>query len=122
MNKPTRSEQAEAILKGNARDLASKILARRATSAEDFVEAFNLERIDMIAEIEDHERLLSFGINVVGPRDGIYVIDDGDSYRVYLQERGETMQGVEGVDFSTAVDTLIDLCVLRNGIPWRPIG
>lgn len=119
---PTRSEQAEAILKGNGRELASRIIGRRATSAEDFSEAFNLERIDMIAEVESADRLLSFGINRVGPKDGIYVIDDDGVYRVYLQERGETLHGVGGVDFDGAVDALIDLCVLRNGIPWKPVG
>jgi hypothetical protein len=42
VDRPTRHEQATAILKLRGHRLASEILGRRATNAKDFAEAFNV--------------------------------------------------------------------------------
>ena len=123
MNRPPRSEQAIAVLKGQGRRMASTILGRRANTADDFAEAFNLERVDLLSEVRTPERLFQFARTVVGPRDGLYVIDDGDDgYRVYHQERGEILTGVGGADFDTAAETAVGILVTLNGIPWEPPG
>lgn len=122
MTRPTRQEQAQAILQRRAWRLASEVLGRRATNATDFAEAFNLERIDLIAEIPEPEVLMGLGANVAGPRDGLYVIDDGGAYRVYLQEKGVPINEVSGLDFDAARDAVIDRLILLNGIPFTPAG
>ncbi len=122
MDHPTRQEQAQAILSLQGHRLASRILGRRATTAADFEEAFNLERIDLLAEIPNTEVMLQLGRNIVGPRDGLYVLDDGGSFRVYVQERGETYQEVRGADFETARDAVIDRLLILGGLPYRPPG
>lgn len=122
MTRPTRQEQAQAILQRRAWQLASEVLGRRATSAADFDEAFTLERIDLISEIPHPGALLSLGRNVAGPRDGLYVIDDGESFRVYLQERGETYYEVAGATFEDAREAVIDRLIQLNGIPFTPEG
>jgi hypothetical protein len=122
MHRPTRQEQAHAILHLRGHALASQILGRRATSAADFEEAFNVERIDLVAEIPDPASLLRLGRNIVGPRDGLYVLDDGDGYRVYLQERGESYQEVAGADFERAREAAIDGLLVLGGLPFRPPG
>jgi hypothetical protein len=98
------------------------VLGRRATGAADFDEAFTLERIDLISEIPHPGALLSLGRNVAGPRDGLYVIDDGESFRVYLQERGETYYEVTGATFEEAREAVIDRLIQLNGIPFTPEG
>lgn len=122
MDRPTRQEQAQAILRLQGHRLASHILGRRATTAADFEEAFNLERIDLLAEISDPGAMLTLGRNIVGPRDGLYVLDDGDSFRVYIQERGETYQEVRGADFEAAREAVIDRLLILGGLPYRPPG
>lgn len=122
MDRPTRQEQAQAILRLRAWQLASQVLGRRATSAADFAEAFNLERIDLVAEIPTAEALLALGRNVVGPRDGLYVLDEEDGYRVYLQEKGESFDEVAGVDFEEAREAVIDRLLMLGGVPFAPPG
>jgi len=122
VDRPTRQEQARAILERQARRLASQSLGRRATSTADFEEAFNLEMMDLHAEIPDRAALLDLGRNIVGPRDGIYILDDGDTFRVYLQEKGETYQGYRGVDFETARSIVINLVIQLDGLPFTPPG
>ena len=118
MNRPTRQEQAQAILQRKARKMASNVLGRRATTAADFSDAFTLERVDIISEIADRETLLDLGLNRVGPRDGLYVLDDPDGYRVYVQERGIPMRERQGLSFDRARSAVIDELVLLNGIPF----
>ena len=118
MHRPTRQEQAHAILDRKARRLASRILGHRATTAADFDEAFTLERVDIISEIPDREALLALGLNRVGPRDGIYVLEDPDGFRVYAQERGIPVRERTGLSFDGARDAAIDELVLLNGIPF----
>ncbi|MEA2022961.1 MAG: hypothetical protein U9N79_01580 [Actinomycetota bacterium] len=118
MHRPTRQEQAQAILHRKARTLASQILGHRATTADDFGHAFTLERVDIISEIPDREALLALGLNRVGPRDGIYVLDDADGFRVYAQERGIPIRERTGLTFDEARDGVIDELVLLNGIPF----
>lgn len=98
--------------------MASQILGRRASSAADFTEAFTLERIDVVAEIGDEGALLALGRNTVGPRDGLYVIDDGGSFRIYIQERGIPFSEARGLDFDRARDAVIDRIITMNGIPF----
>ena len=119
---PTRQEQAEAILGLRAWQLASRTLGRRATNAADFAEAFNLERIDLVAAIPDAGTLLGLGRNRVGPADGLYVIDEGPStFRVYRQEGGESHdETVAG--FDEAREAAIDLLIQLGGIPYTPPG
>jgi hypothetical protein len=114
----TRQEQARAILERRARRLASSILGRRASTAADFREAFTLERIDLVTEINDHETLLAVGRNRVGPRDGLYVIEEGATYSVYIQERGVPVAGGRGLDFEEAREVAADLAIRMNGIPF----
>ncbi len=118
MNRPTRQEQAQAILQRKARRLASLILGHRATTAADFAEAFTLERVDIISEVPDREVLLALGLNRVGPRDGIYVLVDTDRFRVYAQERGIPVRERSDLSFDEARDAVIDELVLLNGIPF----
>lgn len=118
MNRPTRQEQAQAILQRKARRLASRILGHRATTAADFAEAFTLERVDIISEVPDREALLALGLNRVGPRDGIYVLEDADAFRVYSQERGIPVRERSDLSFDGARDAVIDELVLLNGIPF----
>jgi len=120
--RPTRQEQAQAILHLRARRLASRTLDRTATNTADFAEAFNLERIDLTSEIPDPAALLALGRNMTGPRDGLYVIDDGGSYRVYLQEKGQVYGEVAGAGFEQARDVAIDRLIQLQGLPYAPPG
>ena len=120
-SRPTRHDQAMAILEMRAHRLASEILGRRATNAADFAEAFNLERIDLISAISSPEDLLKLGRNIVGPRDGLYVLPADGTYRVYVQERGESGPEVRG-DFEVARDAAIDALIQLSGIPYEPAG
>lgn len=122
MTRPTRQEQAQAILHMRAWQLASQILGRRATNAADFAEAFNLERIDLIAELPNPDSILALGRNVVGPRDGLYVIDDGGRYRVYIQERGQSFYETTDAAFEEAREAVIDRLLQLGGIPYVPEG
>lgn len=98
--------------------MASAVLGRRATTAQDFAIAFNLEKVDIISEVPDRETLLALGLNRVGPRDGLYILEDGDSFRIYLQERGTPLREQSGLAFDEARDKVIDELVLLNGIPF----
>lgn len=123
MTQPTRQEQATAILDRKARQLASRILGRRANNQADFGEAFNLERIDLLAEIDDPDRLMGLGRNRVGPQNGLYVLlDDDGTYRCYLQERGESSEERRGMSFDEARGHVIDLVILMQGLPYTPPG
>lgn len=118
MERPTRQEQAQAILRLRARATASQILGRRASTSADFAEAFTVERIDIVSEIPDRTALMSLGRNVAGPNDGLYIIDDGEGFRVYVQENGIPKQRAAGLSFDRARDAVIERLVLLNGIPW----
>ena len=118
MSRPTRQEQAQALLQRKARKMASAVLGRRATTAADFADAFNLERVDIVSEISDRETLMALGLNRVGPRDGLYILEDREGMRVYLQERGTPMREASGLDFDEARDKVIDELVLLNGITF----
>jgi len=122
MDRPTRQEQAAAILGLKAQRMASQILGRRASGRYDFEEAFNLEWVDIITEIPDHEALLALGRNLVGPKDGLYILNDGGSYRVYLQEKGENLQQVTGASFDQARDAAIHRLIQLQGLPYTPPG
>lgn len=114
----TRQEQARAILERRARRLASSMLGRRATTGADFRQAFTLERIDLVAEISDHETLMAVGRNRVGPRDGLYVINEGATYNVYIQEHGVPVSGGRDLEFEEARELTADLAIKMNGIPF----
>jgi hypothetical protein len=118
MHRPTRQEQAQAILHRRARRLASEILGHRASTAADFARALTLERVDIISEISDEDTLLALGNNRVSPRDGLYVLDDGGTFRVYVQERGMPTRERSGLTFDAARDAVIDELVTLNGIPF----
>lgn len=122
MERPTRQEQAQAILTLGAQRMASRILGRRATGAADFEEAFNLEWIDLIAEIPDPESMMALGRNIVGPKDGLYILRNGDSFRVYLQEKGEDYFEVTGAGFEEARDIVIHRLIQLQGLPFTPPG
>lgn len=98
--------------------MASQILGRRASTTADFAEAFSVERIDILAEIPDRSALMSLGRNVAGPSDGLYVIDDGGTFRVYVQETGIPKRAEEGLSFDGARDAAVERLVSLNGIPW----
>jgi hypothetical protein len=117
-DRPTRQEQAQAILRRRARALASQIIGHRASTAADFAEALTLERIDVLSEIPDAAALLSLGMNRVGPRDGLYVLRSGNGFRVYLQEGGVPHRERDGLSFDEARDAVIDELVMLNGIPF----
>ena len=116
--RPTRQAQAQAILQRRAAKLASEILGRRASTAADFAEAFTLERVDVIAEIATVEALLALGRNHTGPRDGLYVMEEAEGFRVYIQERGIPHDGLSGLSFDEARQAVIDRLLLLNGIPF----
>ena len=122
MNRPTRQEQAQAILTLRAQRMASRILGRRATGAADFAEAFNLEWVDLISEIPDPESMMALGRNIVGPKDGLYILRDRDRFRVYLQEKGHDYFVVTGADFSEARDAVIHRLIQLPGLPHTPPG
>ena len=122
MERPTRQEQAEAILTLKAQRMASQILGRRANGANDFEEAFNLEWVDLISEIPTPAAMMALGRNIVGPRDGLYVLNDGDSFRVFLQEKGEDFYVVTGADFEEARNAVIQRLIQLQGLPFVPPG
>jgi hypothetical protein len=122
MDRPTRQQQAQAILTQKAQRMASQILGRRATGANDFAEAFNLEWVDLISEIPDADAMMALGRNIVGPRDGLYVLRDGAGFRIYLQEKGEDFYEVTGVDFERARDEVIHRLIQLQGLPFIPPG
>lgn len=123
MHRPTRQEQALAILDRKARELASRILGRRANNQADFAEAFNLERIDLLTEIGDTAALLRLGRNRVGPHNGLYVLQDDDgTFRCYLQERGVSTDERRGMTFDEARSHAIDLVIRFQGLPYSPPG
>jgi hypothetical protein len=122
MDRPTRQEQAEAILGLTAQRMASRVLGRRATGATDFEEAFNLEWIDLISEIPDSDALLALGRNIVGPKDGLYILRDRDRFRVYLQEKGEDLHQVNDASFDEARDAAIHRLIQLQGLPFTPPG
>jgi len=121
MDRPTRHDQALAILKLRGHKMASEVLGRRATNAADFAEAFNVERIDLVAAIPNVEEMLRLGRNIVGPRDGLYILEDDGSYRVYVQESGESASETRG-DFDTAREAVVDALIKLGGIPYVPAG
>lgn len=122
VTRPTRHDQAIAILKLRGHRLASEILGRRATNAADFTEAFNVERIDLIAAIANSEEMLRLGRNIVGPRDGLYILEEAGMYRVYTQENGESSSETRGADFDTARGAVVDALLALSGIPYVPAG
>ncbi|MCP4304030.1 MAG: hypothetical protein GY926_14025 [bacterium] len=122
MDRPTRQEQAQAIIGLKAQRMASQILGRRASGRADFEDAFNLEWVDIITEIPDSDALLVLGRNIVGPKDGLYILRDGATYRVYLQEKGENLLQVRGADFDEARDAAIHRLIQLQGLPFVPPG
>lgn len=123
MERPTRHEQARAILSGRGRAMAARILGRRPVGSDDYAAAFNLELIDLISEIPDPSALLALGRNRVGPKDGLYIIDEApDGYRVYLQERGIEAEALAGLDFDAARVAVIERVIWSQGLPFDPPG
>ena len=122
LNQPTRQEQAEAILARKGAKLATRILGHTARTADDFRDAFTLEHIDLVAAIPTPASMLALGYTIVGPRDGLYILDDGGTYRVYLQEHGETLFAEAGLTFDQARSAVIDRILRLNGIPFMPPG
>ena len=122
MPRPTRHDQARAILERRGHAMAAEILGRRPNSAADYEEAFTLEWVDLISEIRGPDALLALGHNRVGPKDGLYVLDDEGTYRVYVQERGIASHAVAGATFDEARDAVIDNLIMLQGLPYRPPG
>lgn len=122
MDRPTRQEQAQAILTLKAQRMASRILGRRASGVADFEEAFNLEWVDLISEIPDENSMMALGRNIVGPKDGLYILRDRDTFRVFLQEKGEDYFVLKGVDFQQARDAVIHRLIQLQGMPFTPPG
>ncbi len=122
MDRPTRQEQAQAILTLKAQRMASRILGRRATGAADFAEAFNLEWVDLISEIPTPESMMALGRNIVGPKDGLYILRDGERFRVYLQEKGHDYYVLNGAEFGEARDAVIHRLIQLQGLPFTPPG
>ena len=122
MDRPTRHEQARAILERRGHRVAAEILGRRPNSAADYEEAFNIERIDLISEIPGSAELLALGSNRAGPKDGLYVLDDDGTFRVYVQERGIAMHTIIGASFDEARDAVIDHLIMLQGLPFTPPG
>lgn len=114
----TRAEQARAILDRRGRIVASQLLGRQATTGADFRQALNLERIDLIAEIPDHDTLMGLGRNVAGPRNDLYIIAKPGGYTVYHQHNGEPYQMFADCSFDEARNHAIDSLVILNGIPF----
>ena len=100
--------------------MASQLLGRAAVTGADFRAAFTLERIDLVAEIRTPDDLVALGYQRVGPRDGLYVLERPDGFRVYVQERGIPMRERSGLDFDQAREAVIDHLIALNGIPWQP--
>ena len=122
MNRPTRQDQARAILERRGHRIAAEILGRRPNSGADYAEAFNLEWIDLISEIPDRRALLALGNNRVGPKDGLYILDDDGKYRVFVQERGIATHAIGGASFDEARDAVIEHLIMLQGLPYRPPG
>jgi len=121
--RPTRRDQAIAILSGRGHQLARTILGRRPVSTADYAEALNAERIDLLAEIPDQEALMKLGRNRVGPANGLYILEEDDgSLRIYTQERGESINELRGLTFDEARDEVIDRVILLSGLPYQPPG
>ncbi len=95
------------------------MLGRQATTGSDFAEALTLERIDLIAEIPDRQRLMGIGRNIPGPKNGLYVIDKAGGFTVYQQHNGEPFELFENLTFDQARNAAIDCLVMMNGIPFR---
>lgn len=114
----TRAEQARAILDRRGRIVASQLLGRQATTGADFRQALTLERIDLIAEIPDHDTLMGLGRNVAGPRNDLYIIAKPGGYTVYHQHNGEPYQMFADCSFDEARNHAIDSLVILNGIPF----
>jgi len=68
--------------------------------------------------LTDRETLLALGLNRVGPRDGLYVLEDSEGFRVYAQEHGTPVRERSGLSFDEARDAVIDELMLLNGIPF----
>ena len=115
----TRQEQARAILSGKAREMASEMLGRRANSGSDFSQALTVERIDLLAEIPDHETLVGLGRTHAGPKNGLYVLHKDGEYTVYQQHGGVPFEVFANLDFDGACGAAIDCLVMMNGIPFR---
>ncbi|MCZ7532256.1 MAG: hypothetical protein M5U23_02400 [Acidimicrobiia bacterium] len=115
----TRQEQAQAILEGKARRMASAVLGRQATTGSDFRDALSVERIDLISEIKDDVALRALGQSMAGPKNGLYIIDKPEGYTVYLQHNGEPYEVFTNLDFNAARDAAIDCLVMMNGIPYK---
>ena len=115
----TRRDQARAIIDRRARRVASEMLGRQATTGSDFAAALTVERIDLIAEIPDHDALMALGANIAGPRNGLYVLDKAEGYTVYQQHNGEPYEVFSGLSFDQARNHAIDCLVMLNGIPFR---
>ena len=82
-----------------------------------------VERGEMIADgASTYVGELALGRNVVGPRDGLYIIDDGGTYRVYIQEKGEDYYRVSGATFEEARDAAIHRLIQLQGLPYTPPG
>ena len=122
MHRPTRQEQARAILNRRGHHIAAEILGRRPNSSADYAEAFNLEWIDLISEIPDPAALLALGKNRAGPRDGLYILEDDNSYRVYVQERGIATHILSDAGFDDARDAAIEQLIMLQGLPHTPPG
>ena len=122
MERPTRQEQAEAILTLKAQRMASRILGRRASGVADFEEAFNLEWVDLRSEIPTPESMMALGNNIVGPKDGLYILRSDDTFRVYLQEKGEDYFVLRGIGFEEARDAVIHRLIQLQGLPFIPPG
>ena len=114
----TRQEQARAIIDRRARRVASAMLGRQATTGSDFRQALTVERLDLIAEIPDHDALMALGRNVAGPKNDLYILDRPEGYTVYHQHNGEPYEVFDACSFDEARDHAIDSLVMLNGIPF----
>ena len=94
------------------------MLGRQATTGSDFREALTVERLDLIAEIPDHDALMALGRNVAGPKNDLYILERPDGYTVYVQHNGEPYEVFEGCTFDEARDHAVDSVVMLNGIPF----
>jgi hypothetical protein len=103
--------------------MARQMLGRRPISSADFQEALSCEWIDLLAEIPNGSALQALGRTVVGPRDGLYVLDEtDDTWRVYVQERGVIIEEVRNSTFEQAREFVIDKSILLSGLPFVPVG
>lgn len=85
---PSEDRQMEALLAGRAHDLVRSVLGKKTVDSRDYHAVIAISIEDALSYMESHCSVDQIAVTSEKRHDGYYALPTGNSWKVYVQERG----------------------------------